>query len=79
MCCVSLSSNTKKLAVEQTLAPQRNHAQCHNRTHGTAASDVVVARLFGHLVGQRQQLVRDFEAQRLRGLEVDHELELGRQ
>ena len=32
-----------------------------------------------HLVGQCQQLVGDFEAERLRGLEVDHELELCRQ
>src|SRR4051812_10684829 len=32
-----------------------------------------------HLVDQCQQLVGDFEAERLRGLEVDHELELCRQ
>src|SRR6516165_1542091 len=32
-----------------------------------------------HLVGQCQQLVGNFEAKRLRGLEVDHELELCRQ
>src|SRR5258708_4184894 len=33
---------------------------------------------FDHLVGERQKVVGDFDAERLRGLEVDHELELGR-
>ena len=32
--------------------------------------------LLDHLVGKREQLVGDFEAERLRDLEVDHELEL---
>jgi hypothetical protein len=31
---------------------------------------------FDHLVGQRKQLVGDFEAERLSGLDVDHQLEL---
>jgi hypothetical protein len=35
--------------------------------------------LFNHLVGQRQQPVRDFEAERLGRLDVDHQLELCRQ
>jgi hypothetical protein len=30
--------------------------------------------LFDHLVGQCQQLVGDFEAERLRGPEIDHEV-----
>jgi hypothetical protein len=32
--------------------------------------------LFDHLVGDRQQIVRNFNAERSRGLKVDHELEL---
>src|SRR5262245_50739066 len=31
-----------------------------------------------HLVSEREQIIGDFDAERLRGLEVDHRLELGR-
>src|SRR5215813_800358 len=34
---------------------------------------------FDHLVGERKQIVGDFDAKRFRGLDVDHELELCRQ
>ena len=34
--------------------------------------------LLDHLVGEREQLRRNFEAKRLRGLQIDHKLELGR-
>jgi hypothetical protein len=34
--------------------------------------------LFDHLVGERQQPIRHIDPERLRGLEVDHQLELGR-
>ena len=34
-------------------------------------------RLFDHLISERQQFIRHIEAERLRGLEVDDQLELG--
>ena len=39
---------------------------------------VALIQLLDHLVGGYQQLVRDGEAERLDGAEVDHQLELGR-
>ena len=33
--------------------------------------------LFDHLVGAGEQRLRDFEAERFRGAEVDHKLDLG--
>src|SRR5262249_9148063 len=36
------------------------------------------AALFDHLVGESEQCRWDFEAERLRGFEIDHKLELGR-
>jgi hypothetical protein len=35
------------------------------------------ASLFDHLVGKREQLIRNLKAERLGGLEVDHQLEFG--
>src|SRR5215212_8769992 len=35
------------------------------------------ARLFNYLVGEREDLVRNFDAERLGGLEVKHQLEFG--
>jgi hypothetical protein len=37
------------------------------------------SRSFDHLVGEREQPVRDFEAERLGSLEVEHQFELCRQ
>ena len=34
--------------------------------------------LLDHLVGEREQRRRDFEAERLRSLEIDHQLEFAR-
>src|SRR5436305_9213345 len=38
-----------------------------------------LAHSFNHVIGERQQLVGNFEAEHLRGTEVDHQLEFGRQ
>src|SRR5881227_411556 len=37
-----------------------------------------VARLLNHLVGKREELVRDFQAQGIGGLQIDEQLEFGR-
>jgi hypothetical protein len=36
------------------------------------------ASLFDHLVGDREQLVRNFQVERRRRAEIDHQLEFGR-
>src|SRR5947209_11206164 len=55
-------------------------ARCRNRRRGSfIAHPPVPAASLDHLIGQRKQLVRDFEAERLRGLEIDYQLELCRQ
>src|SRR6516162_6150496 len=42
------------------------------------ARQIRVASSFDHLVGEREQSIRHVETERLGGLEIDHELELGR-
>jgi hypothetical protein len=50
-----------------TRCANRRHMQCSKPTS-----------LFDHLVGKCEQLVGDGQAERLRGGEIEHELELGR-
>jgi hypothetical protein len=52
------------------------HARLKNARLDYAPQEI--ASLFDHLVGERQQIVRQFDPERLGGDEVDHELELGR-
>ena|SRR5947207_4305616 len=44
-----------------------------------AANEVAIVRLFDHFVGGGEQLVRDGQAERLGGLQINDQLELGRQ
>ena len=44
----------------------------------SAALSAACGNSFDHLVGAREQRWRNIEAERLRGLEVDHQLEFGR-
>src|SRR5262249_9632286 len=52
---------------------------CHvAQVLGSDICTAAILCLFDHLVGEREQVVGDLEAERLRGLEVDHRLEPGR-
>src|SRR6266540_2693099 len=54
-------------------------ARCKNCLRWGSFISPSPAPLLNHLVSSDEQSIRYFEAKRLRGLEVDHELELCRQ
>jgi hypothetical protein len=45
--------------------------------HRLDRTSLRLAHLFDHLVGAHQERFRDFQAERLGGLQVDHQFELG--
>ena len=63
------------------LYPQSRHVQCTRRCPLCAKSELMHRSkqhlLFDHIVGTGEQRGRDFEAKRLRGFEIDHQLEFG--
>src|SRR5262249_39016343 len=59
-----------------TFGHSRSAASC--RTHAPRQTTCALASLFDHLVGAREQRGWDREAECLGGLEVDHEVVLGR-
>jgi hypothetical protein len=54
------------------------HCETQEPSPGKFHLGLPFASLFDHLVGEREQLVRHGEAERLRGLEIDRHLELHR-
>jgi hypothetical protein len=46
--------------------------------HFTAVNYRIAKGSFDHLISLQQELRRHFDAKRLRGLQIDHELEFGR-
>jgi hypothetical protein len=68
------------------MPPIPTELMCHNKTsrcaitgreqmQQTASSEDA---LFDHLVGEREQVIGDFDAKLLRSLQIDEKLKLGR-
>jgi len=68
-------------AVANCPTPDSHYGTRHGRVGGTGSSNRVRAvrsALLDDLVGAREQRLRHRQAERLRGLQVDHQLEFGR-
>jgi hypothetical protein len=74
--CAGMQRQLSPAADKPSYAPWA--VVCHFRTHAPQQRRGWAKDLLDHLVGQRKQLVGDFEAERLGGLEVDDQLVFGR-
>src|SRR5271165_3529782 len=65
-------------AATQHSLPSGRYSLLGPDLHRLDRTSLRLAHLLDHLIGKRQKIVRDFEAESLRGLDVDGQLELGR-
>src|SRR6516162_5943694 len=74
---VYASSPLSPVATQHSL-PSGRYSLLGPDFHRLDRTSLRLAHSLNHLVGEREELVGNFQVERLRGLEIDHKLELGR-